>query len=232
MDNFFDQYPRFYKSSHTSPFPERLNRRYKAIIEWNQEWLNGARVLDIGSHDGRWTLAAIRGGGAKHVTGIEVREHLLQESHHAMVEYHVPPEQYEFVAKDAHDVIRTYYPGQFDVILCLGFLYHSHSPLSLLQHFVRLRPKLIVLDINTVQSNQAAFVMGFNNSNEEQDAFSEHGGRVIVLLPTIPAINTFFKHYKLEPEYYDWEKLGWQRCEDYRDKIRYTIRIPCDSKLG
>jgi 23S rRNA G2069 N7-methylase RlmK/C1962 C5-methylase RlmI len=73
---FFDRFNRFYSTSRTSPWPERLHARYQAIIQENLDLLRGQRVLDVASHDGRWSFAALKAGCA-HVTGMEAREHLV-----------------------------------------------------------------------------------------------------------------------------------------------------------
>ena len=72
---FFDDYDRFFETSQTSTQPWRLNLRHEAISVDNAAAFEGARVLDIASHDGRWSLAALR-AGASHVTGIEARSEL------------------------------------------------------------------------------------------------------------------------------------------------------------
>ena len=72
LENFFDAHPRFYKTSSTTPLPNRLNRRYDAIIRAHQEQIRDQRILDIASHDGRWSFAALE-SDAKHVLGIEGR---------------------------------------------------------------------------------------------------------------------------------------------------------------
>lgn len=69
---FFDPYAQFLTTSATSASPSRLNARHAAIIQGNLELFRGKRVLDIASHDGRWSFAALH-AGAKHVTGIEIR---------------------------------------------------------------------------------------------------------------------------------------------------------------
>ncbi len=63
---FFGKYPRFLETSGTASKPDRLNLRYEAMIQANCDILEGARVLDIASHDGRWSLVVRRptGGGA------------------------------------------------------------------------------------------------------------------------------------------------------------------------
>ena len=58
---FFDAYPRFFETSQTSTQPWRLNLRHEAIFGDNAAAFPGARVLDIASHDGRWSLAALQG---------------------------------------------------------------------------------------------------------------------------------------------------------------------------
>ncbi|HKZ10553.1 MAG TPA: hypothetical protein VJL61_07590 [Rhodanobacteraceae bacterium] len=73
---FFNQYSRFFSTSQTSPFPDRLNARHAAIIEANAYRLANKRVLDIASHDGRWSFAALKAGAA-HVTGIETPAELI-----------------------------------------------------------------------------------------------------------------------------------------------------------
>src|SRR6476661_8939613 len=69
---FFDKYPRFYETSQTTATRGRLNLRYEAIFAENRDIFAGAKVLDIASHDGRWSLAALECGAAS-VIGIEAR---------------------------------------------------------------------------------------------------------------------------------------------------------------
>jgi hypothetical protein len=72
---FFDSYPRFYETSRTGAARSRLNLRYEAIFGENRDVFEGARVLDLASHDGRWSLAALKSGAAE-VVGIEADEEL------------------------------------------------------------------------------------------------------------------------------------------------------------
>ncbi|MDZ7733009.1 MAG: hypothetical protein U5R31_07715 [Acidimicrobiia bacterium] len=59
---FFDTFARFVDSSETGPWVERLNARYEALIHANRHLLDGARVLDLASHDGRFAFAALQAG--------------------------------------------------------------------------------------------------------------------------------------------------------------------------
>ena len=73
---FFNVYSRFLETSQTGASLNRLNRRHEAIFGSFPEIYVGARVLDIASHDGRWSFAALKAGAA-HVIGVEPREHLI-----------------------------------------------------------------------------------------------------------------------------------------------------------
>jgi hypothetical protein len=96
---FFDAYPRFYSTSITGAKPSRLNARHKVLIQSNQPIIRGKSVLDIASHDGRWSFAAHQ-AGARHVLGIEAREHLVQAAQSNMREYGLAEKQVEFVRGD------------------------------------------------------------------------------------------------------------------------------------
>ena len=142
---FFDIYKRFYETSTTGVKPERLDYRYQAIIERNKELIDGARILDLASHDGRWSFAALRNGAA-YVKGIEGNPKLVEAAFENMKHFDVPREQYDFVQGDLHEAVREVEPESFDGIFCLGFLAHTPHHMFLLEQFERIRPLFMVLD--------------------------------------------------------------------------------------
>jgi hypothetical protein len=59
---------------------------------------------------------------------------------------HMAEEQYRFTCADAATTISKLPAGQFDVVMCLGYLYHTpHIPL-LIQEIGRLRPRHVIID--------------------------------------------------------------------------------------
>src|SRR4051812_19951557 len=117
---FFDRFPRFYDTSETSPYRGRLNLRYEAIFRDNADIFDGASVVDIASHDGRWSLAALE-TGAKSVVGIEARKDLVDHAVANLSAY-----GHDGAFRFIHgDVFETFARETFDadVVLCLGFLY-------------------------------------------------------------------------------------------------------------
>jgi hypothetical protein len=93
---FFDGFTRFYSTSVTGGSPNRLNQRYLACIKWNKAAIQGKRILDLASHDGRWSFAAIK-AGATNVVGIEARDHLVQAAVVNLREYGVADNSFRFV---------------------------------------------------------------------------------------------------------------------------------------
>lgn len=139
---FFDGYDRFYSTSNTSPFPHRLNSRQKAIVERNVKELMGKRVLDIASHDGRWSFAALQ-AGATHVTGIEPRQELIDNAIETFKHYGVDSSRYNFNQGDVFEFLKG---QQFDVVLCLGFYYHTVRHAELLDLIERTGASFVVID--------------------------------------------------------------------------------------
>jgi len=120
---FAEDYPRFMEVSELTPKPERMNERYEALFASKGDIFDRARVLDLASHDGRFSFAALKAGAA-HVTGVEVRESLVHKSQETFAFYGQSPETYRFICGDVFDVLARE-EFDVDVVLCLGYLYHT-----------------------------------------------------------------------------------------------------------
>ena len=88
---FAEDYPRFMEVSELIPKPERMNERYEALFASNRDIFDGARVVDLASHDGRYSFAALKTGAA-HVTGVEVRQSLVDKAQETFAFYGQEPE--------------------------------------------------------------------------------------------------------------------------------------------
>lgn len=94
------------KGGSTASRPNRLNQRHRAFIAANEVIINGKRVLDIASHDGRWSFAALA-VGARHIYGIEAREHLVSNAEGNFRAYPEARAEIERIAKMAPGVVGT-----------------------------------------------------------------------------------------------------------------------------
>ena len=142
---FFDEYPLFYFTSKTSAVPNRLNQRYRACIEWNDAAIRGQRILDLASHDGRWSFAAIK-AGAINVVGIEARDYLVEAANANLRKCGISDNSFQFIVGDAFECLDRIEPNTVDTVFCLGFFYHVASHMLLLSKIARLKPKYLILD--------------------------------------------------------------------------------------
>jgi hypothetical protein len=228
---FFDAYPRFYETSRTAAIRDRLNLRYEAIFAENRDVFAGASVLDLASHDGRWSLAALKTGAA-HVVGIEGRPELVANAKANFEHYGIGRERYRFIAGDIFRKIETRV-AQFDVVMCLGFLYHTLRYNELMFHIRRMEPGHLIID-SGVLDDEAPVVRVRTEPVVEQrnaiaDAYSWHG-HVLSGEPSTAAIERLLSAYDFEVERMtDWARLleanpSAKGMDDYSNGRRATIR--------
>jgi Methyltransferase domain len=230
---FFEQFPRFYLTSSTHPTTARLNLRYEAIFGENRDVFEGASVLDLGSHDGRWSFAALV-SGARSVTGVEARPELVKAATENLGEYGYGADQVRFVTGDVHDVLNTQ-AFETDVVLCLGFLYHTLRYNELLNGIRRTNARYLIID--TFSPHMMGPVPNVNviteDADEEGKAAADtytHGPSVLVGRPNLAAIRTMLGAYGYRVERLsDWAGLlrdnpKTDNCDDYANGRRITAR--------
>lgn len=217
---FFDRYPRFLSSSTTAATKERLNQRYRALIEWNHHLIEGKRVLDLASHDGRWSFAA-RQAGASYVRGIEARSHLVEAARANVREYDIT--DVDFIEGDIFQEL-DWLKGEIDTVLCFGFFYHTLNHMSLLHKIAKLKPSHLIMD--TAVSLKSGSIIEVEPEIPEEEscgAFERLKGT-----PTKQALElmlTTAGFYHLE--YYDWHHAGitdWRELKAYYLRKRVSLR--------
>jgi len=132
----------------------RLNARFSTFMLPFKAEFEGKRVLDLGSHDGRWSYAALI-LGASHVTGIEGRPELIQRGAH-LFERAELRERADFIAGDIFDVMSDLRGrGEtFDIVLCLGIFYHVMDHYRLLKLMHEFGPSLIIVDTGLINDER------------------------------------------------------------------------------
>ena len=209
---FFHDHPRFLETSQTSAQRDRLNLRHEAIITANRHILDGARVVDIASHDGRWSCAALR-AGAQHVIGIEARKELIDHSNDNLAHYGFSPQTYRFEHGDVFEVLQDgrLQRDDADVVLCLGFLYHTLRYAELFSGIRRLKPRYLVLDTAVYDSTDKVVRLVSESTEKERNAVAALGARGTRMLsgwPSVPAVEMMLSMWGFQvEEYVDWTAL-------------------------
>jgi hypothetical protein len=122
----------------------RMNLRHRHIIEpWRNE-IEGSRVLDLGSHDGRWGYAFAAAGAAS-VLGIEGRAELAAQY------ASLPDSPFkdkvqlvigDFVTEMDHLIAEK---ACFDIVACLGVYYHTMEHYRMMLQMASFKPRLIII---------------------------------------------------------------------------------------
>lgn len=200
---FFETHDRFLHSSPVGNWPDRLNLRHEAIIQRIAPQLQGARVLDIASHDGRWSFAALE-AGAREVTGVEVRPELS-----AAAQANIESDRFRAITGDVftrRDVFRE----RFDVVLCLGFLYHTTRHEEIFDLIALTGAATVVIDTRLTPGDGTFVQIRKERADHPANGMAERGVRDSMILhgwPTRGAVAFMLDHFGYRVEQVDWPAL-------------------------
>lgn len=212
---YFDDRDRFLETSRTATNLNRLNLRHEAMIAGNADLLAGADVLDIASHDGRWSLAALD-AGARSVVGVEGRPELVAHAEETLGHYRPAAAGYRFVCSDVIEYLAD--PERFDVVLCLGFLYHTLRYPELLAGIRATGARHVVLDTRTVRRPRPVIELEVDKPEYQgmaiEDRVSGANG-VLTGVPSHQAVEEMFRVYGYRVHRRtDWKELVAGRSDE------------------
>src|SRR5262249_43630360 len=106
--------------------------------------------------------------------------------------------------------------GNFDVVLCLGLLYHVDRPVELFSRIAVTGARYVVIDTALSALPGTAFEMLREPLDDPRNALA----CAWVLWPTRDAVSTLaaaqgYDAHVLEPDF-----PAWEECDDYRDGRR------------
>jgi hypothetical protein len=218
--HFFDAYPRFVETSETGPWLDRLNARYLALIHENRSLIDGARVLDLASHDGRFTFAALQAGAA-HVVGIEHDPRLVHAAGEHLAHYGVSPDGYDFLSGDLFATMST--AGPCDVVFVFGILYHLNDHMRLLTELADLDARTMIFDTNVATVPGAVIELRAPIAGSPPPPGSQIEG-----WPTRAALEAMWSSFGWSYEFFDWrtsEMAGHPKLDDYAGGRRVTAVV-------
>ncbi len=226
---FFEDHPEFHETSgiksdrmaDDSPSP-RLGNRYRGIVLENISLFKDATVLDIGCHNGRWSMAALH-AGAKYVTGIEGRKEAVENARRIFAGQKWVKGNYSFLFGEAFELLNNF-AWPFDLVLCLGFMYHTPHHVKLFEHFHRLG-KTVILDTKTVKYNKPVTSYMTESVTSPGCALPTFGKTAVVGVPSRNVIYYLAEHFKFDCTEVNWRSVGitdWTNCLDYYGGSRRT----------
>jgi SAM-dependent methyltransferase len=223
--HFFDGYPKFVETSETGPWLDRLNARYFAMIHSNREVISGRRVLDLASHDGRFSFAALK-NGASRVVGIEHDQGLVSTSCENMDFYEVPRRQYDFLLGDIFDLAGK--GDGCDVVFCFGILYHINHHMLLLTKIAQLEPRYLIIDTKISQMDGAVIEFRSPLRGSPPPEGTDLQGQ-----PSRAGLDAMLSYFGWSYEYFDWPGSGLAvggHMQDYRAGKRVSLLVTCNEQ--
>jgi hypothetical protein len=224
---FFDEYPRFYETTATLLKPNRFEQRWRMIIEKNAQWLRHARVLDLASHDGRWSFASLK-AGATYVEGVEARPELVRSAIDTFTHYEVDPATYAFCCEDAVAYLAQERLPAFDVVLNLGFFYHTMRHMELLENMARTGAKIFIIDTGVLTTAEPIIHVHAEEVADPRNAV-DHRNAGVSSIP-VGIVSRSALALMLDGVGYDLAELDWRdtvadfsECDEYQQGGRGTF---------
>jgi hypothetical protein len=222
---FFDAFNRFYETSLTGSFTNRLNSRHRVLVDEHLPYIRNKAVLDLGCHDGRWSFAAHK-AGAHHVIGVEARTHLVRAARMNMQTYGISESRVRILESDLFDVLPQLQPGVIDTVFCLGFFYHTLYHMQLIHLLTRLHVQYILMDTAVVKSSIALIRLYPERTDVEGNAFSAREKEMLVGTPSRKALAMMLAQGGYSSAFYNWHngmQKSWKGLRDYERGCRVSL---------
>ena len=162
-DAVYTRGPRIFGDEH------RVRRVVQAVADLVETPFEDLRVLDLGCLEGLYAIEFAKRGAQ--VVGIEGRRTNIERARFA--QHVLGLDSLEFVLDDVRNLSRDRY-GEFDVVLCLGFLYHLDAPdvFEFIGHVSEVCTRLAVVDTHIALTGREA--RSFEGREYRGISFLEH----------------------------------------------------------
>ncbi len=127
---------------------ECLNARVEKLLIENQKQIQGKRILDLASHLGTFSYAALK-LGASYVQGIDTENSLIDQSINLFNKHSIDSSLYQFKVANAFEFLEKATEEEYDTVFCFGLLYYTSEPFHLLKLMKRVAKNCILLDTFT-----------------------------------------------------------------------------------
>lgn len=205
---------------------DRLNWRYAHIVEPLKAEIAGTRILDLGSHDGRWPLA-YADAGAKEVVGLEGRASLVEKFRT------IPGNNKNRVDMRVGDFVvemdKLIEAGEtFDIVSCLGVYYHTTHHYKIMCQMAAFRPKLIILDSEFLRTEEPVIRITKENPESDLNTIQQFPGqnRTPIGIASLAALRVMVSSVGYSIHEVEWAVPEEERTSvgDYYDKFENRRR--------
>jgi 2-polyprenyl-3-methyl-5-hydroxy-6-metoxy-1,4-benzoquinol methylase len=182
---------------------QRKNYFFRPLVDLLGGSLAGKRVLDLACNQGFWSLAAID-NGCDYVLGIDGRQTHIDQANFVFDVKGIHKDRYDFRCGDIFDLLDEDL-GTFDIVLCLGLMYHISKHMTLLEHISSVNTDLLVIDTYLSRMRKSLLEI----SKESLDIQTSSIDYELVMSPTKAAILDMVRQFNyhtvvLRPAFSDY----------------------------
>jgi tRNA (mo5U34)-methyltransferase len=203
-----------FDEDHVNRHEQRRRYFFEPLVEHYGGSLAGKRVLDLGCNAGFWSLMALE-AGCDFVWGIDGRATHIDQARFVLSVEGVDPTRYRLTTANVFD-LDLLQEGPFDLVLCLGLLYHVAKPVELLESVASVNTDLLLVD--TALSRAAGPYLEIRREPADDPRMAVEGS--LVLRPSREAMLALasslgYSVGVLKPDFSDYTG-----CADYEGEIR------------
>jgi hypothetical protein len=134
-----------------------------------------ATAIDLACNEG-WFSHRLLEWGASRVIGIDIRPRLIRRAELLRDHFGIPPERLELRCADIFDVDQSEL-GTFDVVLCLGLVYHLENPIGAMRIARALTGGVCAIESQLTRQTEA-IIHGWGQSDHYEKALASFGACV------------------------------------------------------
>lgn len=178
--------------------------------------LAGKRVLDLGCNAGFWSLCAIE-AGCDFVLGIDGRQMHTDQANFVFQIKEVGRHRHQFITANIFDLDFVKF-GTFDIVLCLGLMYHISKPMLLVEKMAELNTDMLVIDTKLSIATGSYLELLHENIEVPVNAVDYE----LVMCPTRRAVREMTRQFGysiavLDPQFHSYRgaydyQLGFRRA--------------------
>src|SRR5215212_4743325 len=209
-----------HKEGRVNRHAQRKKLFFDPVVRLFGGTLKDKRVLDLACNAGYWSLASIE-AGADYVLGIEGRQMHVDQANLVFDVKEVQRDRYDFFLGDIFETDFRQY-GTFDVVLCLGLMYHISKPMELMEKISEVNEDILVVDTRLAKASGSFFKL----VPQYPDSYMSAVDRPIAMRPTRRAVLELAEHFgysvvTLEPDFRNAKgEPAWAGGHDYQGGSR------------
>ena len=200
-----------FERAHVNRHQQRKNYFFAPLVRLCGGTLAGKRVLDLGCNAGFWSLSAIE-AGAEFVLGVDGRQMHVDQANLVFETKGIDASRYRFELADVFSLDLSE-EDPFDIVLCLGLLYHVSKPFELMERISEWNRDLLVVDTTLDPQPGPYFRIRWQDLESPRAAVD----RAVALYPSKEAVASLAREFgyesvtMLRPRFTDWEGSGSYR---------------------